>query len=52
MHVLPTGADEPPRHGDLSALRYRDFGAVQRRIDAALPARPRPTCDSAPERAG
>jgi NTE family protein len=35
VHVLPTGADEPPRHGDLSSLRYRDFGAVQRRIAAA-----------------
>ena len=25
VHVLPTGADEPPRYADLSALRYRDF---------------------------
>jgi len=35
VHVLPTGADDPPRYGDLSSLRYRDFGAVQRRITAA-----------------
>jgi NTE family protein len=49
VHVLPTGADEPPRHGDLSSLRYRDFGAVQRRIAAAH----RATADylaTAPER--
>ena len=35
VHVLPTGADEPPRYGDLSTLRYRDFRAVERRIAAA-----------------
>jgi NTE family protein len=35
VHVLPTGAEEAPRYGDLSALRYRDFRAVQRRIDEA-----------------
>jgi NTE family protein len=35
VHVLPTGADEAPRYGDLSALRYRDFRAVERRISAA-----------------
>jgi NTE family protein len=35
VHVLPTGADEPPRYGDLSSLRYRDFRAVERRIGAA-----------------
>ena len=49
VHVLPTGAEEPPRYGDLSSLRYRDFGAVQRRIAAAH----RATADylaTAPER--
>lgn len=35
VHVLPTGAEQPPRYGDLSSLRYRDFGAVERRIDEA-----------------
>lgn len=35
VHVLPTGAEDPPRYGDLSSLRYRDFRAVQRRIDEA-----------------
>ena len=35
VHVLPTGADEPPRYGDLSTLRYRDFRAVEQRIAAA-----------------
>ena len=35
VHVLPNGADEPPRYGDLSTLRYRDFRAVERRIAAA-----------------
>lgn len=35
VHVLPTGADEPPRSADLSALRYRDFSAVGRRIAQA-----------------
>jgi NTE family protein len=38
VHVLPTGADEPPRHADLSALRYRDFSNVQKHIDAAYEA--------------
>jgi NTE family protein len=38
VHVLPTGAAEPPRHADLSALRYRDFSNVQKRIDAAYDA--------------
>lgn len=38
VHVLPTGADEPPRHADLSALRYRDFSNVQKRISAAYDA--------------
>ncbi len=50
VHVLPTGAEEPPRYGDLSALRYRDFRAVERRIDEAQ----RATAEyllSAPERA-
>jgi NTE family protein len=37
-HVLPTGADEPPRTADLSALRYRDFDAVEQRIEAAYTA--------------
>ena len=35
VHVLPTGAEEPPRYGDLSSLRYRDFRAVERRIGEA-----------------
>lgn len=35
VHVLPTGADEPPRYADLSALRYRDFGRVATRIEQA-----------------
>jgi NTE family protein len=38
VHVLPTGADEPPRYADLSALRYRDFSRVRGRIDAAYEA--------------
>ena len=51
VHVLPTGADEPPRYGNLSSLKYRDFQAVERRIESAR----RATTDylrSAPERAG
>ncbi len=51
VHVLPTGAEEPPRYGDLSSLRYRDFRAVQRRIDEAHRATTE-FLDSAPERAG
>jgi NTE family protein len=50
VHVLPTGAEEPPRYGDLSSLRYRDFRAVERRIAEAH----RATADyleHAPERA-
>jgi len=35
VHVLPTGAEDPPRYGDLSSLRYRDFRAVERRIGEA-----------------
>ena len=35
VHVLPTGADDPPRYGDLSTLRYRDFRGVERRIAQA-----------------
>jgi len=38
VHVLPTGAEEPPRTADLSALRYRDFAAVERRIEQAYTA--------------
>jgi NTE family protein len=38
VHVLPTGAGEPPRHADLSALRYRDFSRLRERIDAAYEA--------------
>ena len=51
VHVLPTGADEPPRYGNLTSLKYRDFQAVERRIESAR----RATTDylrSAPERAG
>jgi NTE family protein len=51
VHVLPTGADEPPRHGDLASLRYRDFGAVQRRIEAARRATAQYLA-TAPERTG
>ena len=51
VHVLPTGGDEPPRTATSSALRYRDFAAVQRRIDAAYDAS-RGLPRSAPERAG
>jgi len=35
VHLLPTGADEAPRPADLSALRYRDFASVGKRIDQA-----------------
>jgi NTE family protein len=38
VHVLPTGAAEPPAYADLSALRYRDFSRVQERITAAYEA--------------
>ncbi|MGZ4594079.1 MAG: patatin-like phospholipase family protein [Actinomycetes bacterium] len=38
VHVLPTGAAEPPRYADLSALRYRDFSRVQERMTAAYEA--------------
>ena len=31
-HVLPTGAPDPPRYGDLSQLRYRDASRVRERI--------------------
>ena len=51
MHVLPTGAERAPRYGDLSALRYRDFRVVQRRIDEAYRATAS-FLDSAPERTG
>ena len=51
VHVLPTGADEPPRTTDVSLLRARELASVERRIRAAYEA----TCDylaRAPERAG
>ncbi len=35
VHLLPTGQPDPPRYGDLSALRYRDFDQVQARIEQA-----------------
>jgi NTE family protein len=38
VHVLPTGAAGAPRAADLSALRYRDFSNVAKRIDAAYDA--------------
>ena len=38
VHLLPTGADEPPRTADLSTLRYRDFATVERRIEQAYAA--------------
>ena len=49
VHVLPTGAEEPPRYGDLSSLRYRDFGTVERRIAEAYAATRHYLAD-APER--
>jgi NTE family protein len=38
VHVLPTGAAEPPRYADLSALRYRDFSQVKERMTSAYDA--------------
>ena len=38
VHVLPTGGTEPPQYADMSALRYRDFGRVQERIEQAYQA--------------
>jgi hypothetical protein len=38
VHLLPTGADDPPRPADLSALRYRDFARVDQRITQAYEA--------------
>lgn len=38
VHLLPTGADEPPRTADLSARRHHDAPSVERRIDAAYEA--------------
>ena len=38
VRVLPTGAGEPPRVADLSSLRYRDFGGIERRITRAYDA--------------
>jgi NTE family protein len=38
VHLLPTGESDPPRYADLSALRYRDFGRVQVRIEQAYEA--------------
>jgi NTE family protein len=35
VHVLPTGATDPPRYGDLSSLRYRDFSRTGDRIEQA-----------------
>jgi NTE family protein len=35
VHVLPTGATDPPRYGDLSSLRYRDFSRTGERIEQA-----------------
>ena len=51
VHVLPTGADEPPRTADVSLLRQRELATVERRIDHAYAA----SADylaRAPERAG
>ena len=51
VHLLPNGADDPPRPADLSALRYRDFAQVDQRITQAY----RATLDYlhlAPERSG
>jgi NTE family protein len=35
VHVLPTGAPEPPRYADPSALRYRDSSRVGQRMQQA-----------------
>jgi NTE family protein len=51
VHVLPTGADEPPRTADVSLLRQRELAAVEQRIAQAYAA----SADylaRAPERAG
>jgi len=51
VHLLPNGADEAPRTADLSALRYRDFATVERRIDQAYTATLE-YLSKAPERTG
>lgn len=39
VHVLPTGAETPPRYNDLQTqLRYRDFAKVISRIESAYEA--------------
>jgi hypothetical protein len=35
VHVLPAGDGAAPRWNSREALRYRDFSAVDRRIDGA-----------------
>jgi NTE family protein len=35
VHVLPTGAEDPPRYTDLSQLRYRDSSRTVERIERA-----------------
>jgi NTE family protein len=35
VHVLPTGAEVPPRYSDLSQLRYRDSSRIVERIERA-----------------
>jgi NTE family protein len=51
VHVLPTGAADPPRYADRSALRYRDFDATAGRIQQAYEAS-RDYLRDAPERTG
>jgi NTE family protein len=38
VHVLPTGAADPPRYADVSALKYRDTSRVAERINQAYEA--------------
>jgi NTE family protein len=38
VHVLPTGAPDPPRYADVSALKYRDTSRVSERINQAYEA--------------
>jgi len=37
-HVLPTGESDPGRFNDRSQIKFRDFSAVQRRIEGAYEA--------------
>ncbi len=35
VHLLPSGATDPPSYADLSALRYRDTSRIAERIESA-----------------